>query len=364
MRFTNRWQHKMTLTFRVWPREPRAHQLSVMGKEWSVDGLTYNRNEHLEACHRLGQKGFAAWEISDADALTIAASGTAGAVVEKMRVKCPGTMDGRIKKECWLEVDVTVYPNANTKPYGPAMRLTRTVACPWDGLAARLQEQWRQGDAVQRGHMTRNCGKERQAKWLPTFEPRTFEGFEMYESRTVINVPRIAESIMSGKVVVFKVGDVDTETFQKLRDKLNYYTIPGRKPEEEGGLYRGYQLGDGVIRWARRAVEGDPDYGREAHMRKMHRATREAGQSRRRTHFVEQVVTRISERFGVSRQRTMSVFIEQGLVDYLVRSYDAAAAEGKLRIHSDPGTDMRGFVSEAVRIVEFFIEGVLDREVA
>ena len=364
MRFTNRWLHSMTLSFRAWPREPQAHRLSVMAKEWSVDGLTYNRNEHLEACHRIGQKNFAAWEISDEDALALSASGTAGARVERMRIKCPGTMDSQARKECWLEVDVTVYPDACSKPYGPALRLARTVECPWDRLAERLASVWSRADEVQVKHMARSFGRARAEAWLKTFEPRTFDGFELYGAADAIDVSKVAESILAGKVVVFRSADVDADTFMKLRERLNYYTVPGRAPDEEGGLYRGYQLGDGVIRWTRRTVEGDPDHGPEAHLRKMHEATRSAGQSRRRTIFVEQVVMRVSERFGVSRQRAMSVFLEEGIVDYLVRSYDAAAEAGKLYVHGNPEKDLRGFISEAVRIVAFYIEGVMGREVA
>ena len=364
MRFTGRWTHRMTLAFRAWPREPQAHRLAVMAKEWSVDGLTYNRNEHLEACHRIGQKNFAAWELSDEDALTLSASGTAGAVVERMRIKCPGTMDVRAKKECWLEADVTVYPDACTRAYSAATYTARTLECPWDALADTLAEKWRRADEIQKNHMASSYGKKRNEEWLKTVEPRTFDGFELHETADVIDIPKIAESILSGKVVVFKAGAIDAETFSELRDKLNYYTVPGRAPDEEGGLYRGYQLGDGVIRWTRRTVEGDPDHGPEAHLRKMHEATRSAGQSRRRTIFVGQVVTRISERFGVSRQRAMSVFLEEGIVDYLVRSYDAAAEAGKLYVHGNPEKDLRGFISEAVRIVAFYIEGVMGREVA
>ena len=364
MTFTNRWQHRMTLTFRAWPREARAHKLSVMAEEWSVDGMTYNRNEHLEVVHRIGQKGFAAWELSDEDAATLSLVGDTGAKIERMRVRCPGTMANTYKKECWLEAEILVYPDAVARIYGPAGRKTRTLACPWDELEDLIKKRWSQGDAVSENRVRNWTSRERYAKWKATYEPRTFSGFEVYISAQVINLEEIARKILAGKVVVFKDTAVSAELMAELRDKLNYFTFEGRKPDEPGGLLKGYQLGDGIIRWTKRTPKTDPDYGREGHMRKMHQKRTIEGQERRRTIFVGEVVEGVARKYGISHQTVMSVFLAEGLVDYLMRSYDAAAKGGKLYVHGIPRHDLRGFVSEAVRVVSFFIEGITEREVA
>ena len=81
MNYTGRWRHELKLTFRVWPRDARAMKLALAGEEWSGDGMTYNRNEHLEVVHRIGLKGFAPFELSDADAMTLAAVGAASLAV-------------------------------------------------------------------------------------------------------------------------------------------------------------------------------------------------------------------------------------------------------------------------------------------
>ena len=364
MTFTNRWQHRMTLTFRAWPRETRAHKLSVMAEEWSVDGMTYNRNEHLEVVHRLGRKGFAAWELSDEDAATLSLVGDTGAKIERMRVRCPGTMASDYKKECWLEADVLVYPDAAARLYGPAGRKTRTLACSWDELEDLLKKRWRQGDEVAEHRVKGWTSRERYAKWKASYEPRTFSGFEVYVSAQVINLEEIAGKILAGKVVVFRGNAVSTELMAELREKLNYFTFEGRKADEPGGLLKGYQLGDGIIRWTPRLAKTDPEYGRGNHIKRMHRKRTIEGQERRRAIFVGEVVEGVARKYGVSHQSVMSVFLEHGLVDYLMRSYDDAAASGAVYIHGIPKCDLRGFVSEAVRVVSFFIEGVTEKEVS
>ena len=347
MTFTNRWQHRMTLRFRAWPREPRAHRLSVMAEEWSVDGMTYNRYAHLDVVHRLGAKGFASWELSDEDAEKLSVAANAGVKIERMRIRCPGTMESSHKKECWFEADCLVYPDAPPHAYPPALRTTRCMACPWDELEGQLRAWWRKGDEK-----------------TGVREPRTFCGFEVYVSAQVINLEEIARHILEGRVVVFKDTAVSAELLVELRRKLNYFTFPGRKPDEPGGLFMGYQLGDGIIRWRKRLAKTDPDYGREAHMRKMHEKTKAAGQNRRRTVFVSEVVERIAEKYGISHQTVMSVFLAEGIVDYLMRSYDALMAAGEIYVHGDPKTDLRGMISETVRVLSFFLEGITEQGAA
>ena len=358
MTFLNRWQHTMTLTLRVWPREIRAHKLSVLGKEWSVDGMTFNVNEKLEVVHRLGEKGFAAWELSNEDAETLMAAGTAGAKVGAMRVRCPGTMAETNKKECWLDVDVTVYPEANDRKFTAASVFTREVICPEDEIEGRLRQAWARSDEWVVTHVRRTRSKERAAAFESTYEPRTFSGFVLMERAPQIDVAAVARHILAGKVVLFRSQDISAKTLGELRSKLNYYTVPGRKPEEDGGLFRGYQLGDGVVRWRWRCKAEDREANKVKVLQRMHKATRDKGQANRRTYFIGEVVERIAKQYGVSRQRVMARFLDEGIVDFLFRSYEAAVAKGRIKIHSQPEVDLRGFVSEAVRVVSFIIDGL------
>jgi hypothetical protein len=89
-------------------------------------------------------------------------------------------------------------------------------------------------------------------------------------------------------------------------------------------------------------------------LEKMHSSTREKGNASRRTYFLENVVTRFAERVGMSRQRVMARFLDDGVVGWLMRSVDnVKAIQGR-----EAEALLRGRVSDAVRALEFYYRAV------
>ena len=328
MKYTGRWRHELKLTFRVWPRDARAMKLALAGEEWSGDGMTYNRNEHLEVVHRIGLKGFAPFELSDADAMTLAAVGDAGAKLGEMMIRCPGSLDVKAKKECWLDVKVVVYPKAKWRNPGDGF-IGRHIAgeTPEAALAAK---------GVSYGKVI--------------FVDRPAQ----------IDVAGFARQMVAeDAVLVLDASRITGALAKRVRGQLSYAVFPDRKPDEEGGLYLGYQLADRVFRWQRRVPAERREEAKAGRLDRMHRATREKGIASRRAYYIGNVVRRIAEKYGVSEQRVMSRFVEEGILDWLLRSVDKV----KPVLMRETASLLRGKVSDAVRSIDFYIRGLGDGEV-
>ena len=147
---------------------------------------------------------------------------------------------------------------------------------------------------------------------------------------------------------------VSTRAGRRLIEKAMYWTVPGRQPWEDGGVLRGYQFPDRIVRWNRRV---DPDKREDeasARLGSMHESTREKGRASRRTYFIENVVTRFAERVGMSRQRVMARFLDEGVVDWLIRSVDNIQPI----MFRETSSLLRGRISDAVRALEFYYRAI------
>ena len=361
MKFTGRFRHHLRFSFRVWPRGMFAIRTALKAKEWSVDGMTFNSNAKLEVVHRFGIKSFAPFELEDADADKLTSVGSANAVLGKMIVHCPGTFLETEKKECRLEVNVTVYPDAATaKPFHLGKSLS--IDCTEEGIPDALRENWDRMHTALVNHERNSRGRKRQA-FVDTIEPYAYNGHVIISNPQLADINLIARHIMEGKAVLLDAATFTHRMTDLVKKRLDYYVVPGRKPDEEGGLFMGYQLGGYVFRYHRRKW-ADFWAHKDEHLEHMHEIVRAKGQTNRRDVFCRTVIDRIAHKYGISEQRVMMRFVQSGILDYLIRSYEAAASDGRLQIRGDPLNDLRGFISKAVRVVSFIVEGLEPEEAA
>ena len=87
---------------------------------------------------------------------------------------------------------------------------------------------------------------------------------------------------------------------------------------------------------------------------RMHESTREKGRSSRRKYFLENTVTRFAERIGWPRQRVMARFLDDGIVDWMMRSVDNVQPI----LYRETSSLLRGRISEAVNALEFYYRAV------
>ena len=149
-------------------------------------------------------------------------------------------------------------------------------------------------------------------------------------------------------------GGVSTEAGRKLIEKAMFWTVPGRQPWEDGGALRGYQFADRIVRWNRRLDVQNRDKAVETRLAAMHESTREKGRSSRRRYFLENTVTRFAERIGWPRQRVMARFLDDGVVDWLMRSVDNV----KTQRSREASSLLAGRISDAVNALEFYYRAV------
>ena len=364
MTFVGRFRHTMRFTVRVWPQGKGAVRLSTQRKEIPVSGMWLNGQGHMEAVYRYGRNPnqYQAFELSDEDADKVVSVGAADAILGELKVHCPGTTDQGVKKACYLEVNVTVYPNAaTTRPYLGAGSLA--IMCCEDEIPDRLRAFWdRQRASNIRAERATHGTKADAA--VARMEPYEYAGHVIYTNPQLVDVDIVAQQVLSGKAVLFSASAFTGRMVDLIRQRLDYYVVPGRRPEEEGGLFRGYQLAGYVFRYypKTRVPEGVDRLA--AHMEKMHSVTKAKGQVRRRDVYIRGVIDRIAHKYGISEQRVMTRFIEGGILDYLIRSYDTAASDGRLYIHGIPAYDLRGFVNHSARVVSFIVEGMTEEEVS
>ena len=86
----------------------------------------------------------------------------------------------------------------------------------------------------------------------------------------------------------------------------------------------------------------------------MHESTRDKGRASRRTYFLENTVTRFAERIGWPRQRVMARFLDDGIVDWLMRSVDNV----KPIAFRETSALLNARVSDAVNALEFYYRAI------
>ena len=347
--FVNRWRHRGKLVFRVWPKYKEGQLLVVSRSRIPVVGLSLDAEGRMRAVHYVGgkmKKGGQPryFELSDADAETLAAAADAGAELDFSRafVRAPGTLDNRVKKECWLEVPFVAYGEAppRTKTAGGA---AEDRAVP---LLRNISGHDMEADV-------RRAGYEFRKLLLVEDEEDLDEDLvcrEVVERGALVVFPRAAAGRSWGRRI------------DALISRAKYWVVPGRRPGEDGGIFRGYQFCDRFVRWNRTFAPGE----RAAATRKMlemaHAATREKGRTSRRVYFTERVINGFAERAGVPRQRVASRFLDDGVVDWMVRSVDGVRPVPM----RETSALLCGRVKDAVEAIAFYYRaaGALGGEAA
>ena len=101
-----------------------------------------------------------------------------------------------------------------------------------------------------------------------------------------------------------------------------------------------------------------PEQTREEWMKGMldraHEATREKGRKARRVYFTDKVINRFAEKIGLPRQRVASRFLDDGVIDWMLRSVDQI----KPILMRETSVLLSGRVSDAVNAIEFYYRGI------
>ena len=158
-------------------------------------------------------------------------------------------------------------------------------------------------------------------------------------------------------MIVFSGSGVLGTRAREILRRARYWVVPGRKPDEDGGTFRGYQFSDRFVRWHYKISEDEREARHGEHMERMHETVRDMGRSRRRVFFTDQVVNRFAERIGMSRQRVASRFLDDGVIEWLSRSADAV----KPRPFHDAKITMSPLANKAVDALEFYYRAIEGR---
>ena len=335
-KYVGRWRHRSKIVFRVWPKWRLTHLAILSEREIPITGIRIDPEGHPELWHQKSGRRAYVFELSDDDFDMISAVSKAGAKELGIVVHAPGTADQRVKKECWAEMSFVAYPKASERRvslWGPGA----TLNAP--------HELW--GDTPEDALGLAGVGD---GKFV------FIESDEDIEEDLVLRevVENDAMIVLNRRPDAPGRRGVSARAGRKLVEKAMYWTVPGRQPWEDGGIFRGYQFPDRIVRWLRRV---DPER-REAvaaeRLDSMHEKTREKGRSGRRTYFIENVVTRFAERVGMSRQRVMARFLDEGVVDWLIRSADNVKP---IACRETPSL-LRGRISDAVNALEFYYRAI------
>ena len=342
--FIGRWKHRLKLHFRVWPKFKETHQAIAKEKIIPVNGIRITDDGKPEIWNQTsGGICGAVFEISDEDFDIITAIPKAGArmpMYRNMVVHAPGTTANHVKMECWLEVPVFAYPDASE-------RKITLWGCNWSANAPHEVFGETPKDALG-------------LAGAPTDRIVFIENDEDVDENIIWR-----EIVENNAMVVLnrRPGSglrcgVSTEMGHKLIEKASFWTVPGREPWEDGGALRGYQFPDRIVRWNRRVEVENREAETAARLDRMHETTREIGRSNRRKYFLENTVTRFAERIGWPRQRVMARFLDDGIVDWLMRSVDNVQPI----LYRETSSLLRGRISDAVNALEFYyraIEGMV-----
>ena len=327
-KFIGRWRHRDKLVFRVWQMYKETHRAVVTHKEIPIDGFMATKDGRMVAMYHSKDVRECAFEIKDEDVETLAAASAADARLrlDEMVVHAPGTLDERVKKECWLEIPFDAYPNAPYRTGNESM-----ARCDKTPLLRCVQATDIDAELAKRGY--------------------EFDKVVVIGAEDDIDEELICRKVVEENAVIAftKGGILGTRAKQLLR-RARYWVVPGRKPEEDGGTFRGYQFSDRFVRWHYRISDEERAARHGEHMERMHEVVREQGQSRRRVYFTDQVVNRFAERIGMSRQRVASRFLDDGVTDWLVRSAEVV----KPKMFHDAKLTMSPLANRAVDAIEFF----------
>lgn len=360
MEWTDRYQHELLLTIRVWPRTPLTVKRGLEEKEFPINGMTINKNENLEACHSFNQRGFLAWEMSKEDAYKLSAAGAAGAKFGKLVVRTPGTKLNTTKKECWLEVPLTIYPKAwrRSGELDPIMRGTE------DEIAEQVKRVWVQDIERAKEWALKELGyapKERDM-WAEDL-PREFTGVHYVMNPELADLNTLAEEVMKGKAILVDTRLRNVISIEDIDKALEYWVLPGKKPDEPGGAFMGYCLGRSVF-WCENAdipewMRGD---GPEAVADYRAQERREKRLGKIRAKFVEQVTEGVARHYGINRERVARRFIEEGFMDWIIEEAEKVAND-KHREETFPGFDAlcKGPATEACKVIQFCIDSMAIR---
>ncbi len=336
-KYVGRWRHRAKIVFRVWPKWREAHRAILSETEIPINKLRIGDGGIPELWHQ--KKGTSAYvfEIPDDSFDLLVAMPKAGARMSgKIVVRAPGTADSRVKKECWAEMTAVAYADAPARP-----------ATPWGrSWSSRAPHEIR-GDTPEDA-----LGLEGMGGGRIVF----FEGDDDIDDDLILR-----EVLENDAMIVLndrpgrgrRVG-VSSAAGRRLIEKAMFWTVPGRDPCEDGGALRGYQFPDRIVRWMRRVDPARRDEAAKSRLEAMHATTREKGRSARRRHFVENVVNRFAERVGVGRQRVMARFLDEGVVDWLLRSVE------NVRVVPCRETSalLAGRITDAVNALEFYYRAV------
>ena len=339
-KYIGRWRHRLTLHFRVWPKFKETHEAIAKAKKIPINGIRITDDGKPEVWNQTsaGISG-AVFEMSDDDFDILTAIPKAGArmpMYRKMVVHAPGTMDERVKKECWLEVPVFAYPEASEKKIS-------IWGERWSGRSPHEVSGETPEDAL--GLAGVSYGK-----------------IVFVESDEDVDEDIICREVVENNAVIVLNrrpapglrGGVSTEMGRRLMTRAAFWTVPGREPWEDGGAFRGYQFADRIVRWNRRIEKENRSENNLQRLARMHNSTRDKGRAVRRRHFLESTVTRFAERIGWPRQRVMARFLDEGVVDWLMRSVDNV----KPVRNRETAALLRGRVSDAVNALEFYYRSI------
>lgn len=330
-KFMGRWRHKGSLMFRAWPMFVEARKAATTRKEIPISGMLATKSGQIEFWTFDGKRPLR-FEIGEKDVETIvnAAELDVKMLFDKMVVHCPGTLDIRVKKECWLEVPYIAYPKApfrKVQSNGWGSYNDPKVPNVTKITGATIAE------ALQNGGVD--------------YSKVIAVGSDEEVDEDIF----IREIVENNAAIVFPRNGVSGRVKRKLMEKAKYWVVDGRRPEEAGGALQGYEITDRFFNWNHTlGASLNKEEWKAEMLRRAHDATREKGRCSRRTYFLENVINRFAERVGQSRQHVTSRFLNEGIIDWLHRSVD----EVKPILGRDTPTLLRGRVNEAVNALEFY----------
>jgi len=362
MTWTNRYQHDMTLSIRVWPKNKRTIKASLKQKTWEVMGLMPNADDHLEAWFRYAINDMYAWEMSAEDSYRLASAGASGARFGDMIVRTPGTEENDVKMECWLEVPLTLNPKAwRRKEYGkgdPLMlgtdeQIGDMVKAVWENDITRAKK-W--------DHEYYGFTKAQLEERYADYPRREFTGLYYILNPELVDLNTLAGEVMKGKAILVDKRLKKRIDIDRIDRALDYWTVPGVEPEAPGGEFNPYQLGRSVF-WCKDAQI--PDWQRGEGVETVKRLRKEehveAMRSRVQKHYIEKVTERIAGHYGISRERVASRLIEEGFMDWMVERSEKIWEDPSLARFPGVEAKCQGPIGEAVKILTFCIDAMAIR---
>ena len=334
-KFIGRWRHRDKLVFRVWPKYKETHLAICRHKEIPIDGIMMTGEGEAEARYHSKNVRMCAFALRDDDVELLAAASAAGARLrlDEMVVHAPGTLDERVKKECWMDVPFDAYPNAPFRTSCDSVMKANQSPRLTVITGADVEEELKK-----RGYR--------------------FGSVAVIESEKEIDEDLICREVVENDaMIVFSGSGVLGTRAKDLLRRARYWVVPGRRPDEDGGTFRGYQFSDRFVRWHYKCPEGERKARQSAHMEKMHEVVREKGQASRRVYFTDQVVNRFAERIGMSRQRVASRFLDDGVIEWLARSADRV----KPTVFRQKEKVFMGKITAAVDALEFYYRAIEGR---